>query len=90
MRKVIDFLGGCCVTLFFLVTYKIMWGINFYKDHKEARIRARVRKTFRSPAGTPGKTPYSIPPKFPSGPPPQPALAKSDGEVRGRNVTFSN
>ena len=33
MRKVIDFLGGCCVTLFFLVTYRIMWGINFYKDH---------------------------------------------------------
>ncbi len=33
MRKLIDFLGGCCVTLFFLVTYLIMGGINFYKDH---------------------------------------------------------
>ena len=34
MKKVIDFLGGCCVTLFFLVTYQIMRGINFFKDHK--------------------------------------------------------
>jgi len=34
----IDFLGGCCVTLFFLVTYQLMRGINFYKDCKE-RIR---------------------------------------------------
>jgi hypothetical protein len=25
-------LGGCCVTLFFLVTYQIMRGINFFKD----------------------------------------------------------
>jgi hypothetical protein len=32
MRKLIDFLGGCCVTLFFLVTYQIMRGINFFKD----------------------------------------------------------
>ncbi len=38
MKKLIDFLGGCCVTLFFLVTYQIMRGINFYKDCKE-RIR---------------------------------------------------
>ncbi len=38
MKKWIDFLGGCCVTLFFLVTYLIMWGINFYKDHFKAGI----------------------------------------------------
>jgi hypothetical protein len=35
MKKVIDFLGGCCVTLFFLVTYQIMHGINFFKERKE-------------------------------------------------------
>ena len=34
MKKLIDFLGGCCVTLFFLVTYQIMRGINLFKDHK--------------------------------------------------------
>jgi hypothetical protein len=34
MKKLIDFLGGCCVTLFFLVTYQIMHGINFFKDYK--------------------------------------------------------
>jgi len=34
MKKFINFLGGCCVTLFFLVTYQIMHGINFFKDHK--------------------------------------------------------
>jgi hypothetical protein len=45
MKKVIDFLGGCCVTLFFLVTYKIMWGINFYKDLKTAREHPRAKKT---------------------------------------------
>jgi len=32
MRRMIDFLGGCCVTLFFLVTYLIMRTINFFKD----------------------------------------------------------
>ncbi len=35
MKRLIDFLGGCCVTLFFLVTYQIMRGINFYKDWRE-------------------------------------------------------
>jgi hypothetical protein len=35
MKKVIDFLGGCCVTLFFLVTYQMMRGINFFKDSKD-------------------------------------------------------
>ena len=32
--RIIDFLGGCCVTLFFLVTYQIMRGINYYKDRR--------------------------------------------------------
>jgi len=52
MKKLIDFLGGCCVTLFFLVTYQIMRGINFYKDCKE-RIRGaepsgEIHKPWRS------------------------------------------
>ena len=34
MKKIIIFLGGCCVTLFFLVTYQIMRGINAYKGYK--------------------------------------------------------
>jgi hypothetical protein len=32
MKRMIEFLGGCCVTLFFLVTYLIMRSINFFKD----------------------------------------------------------
>jgi len=32
MKRMILFLGGCCVTLFFLVTYLIMHSINFFKD----------------------------------------------------------
>ena len=32
MRRMIDFLGGCCVTLFFLVAYMIMRAINFFKE----------------------------------------------------------
>jgi len=40
MKKIVDFLGGCCVTLFFLVTYQIMRGINYYKD----RVREEKRK----------------------------------------------
>jgi len=52
MKKLIDFLGGCCVTLFFLVTYQLMRGINFYKDCKE-KIRGAEgsienRKAWRS------------------------------------------
>gem|GEM_PF-2834066 len=34
MRKIIGFLGGCCVTLFFVVTYMIMRGINYFKERK--------------------------------------------------------
>ncbi len=40
MRRLIDFLGGCCVTLFFLVTYQIMRGINFFKTLTKAHRRA--------------------------------------------------
>ena len=32
MKRMIDVLGGCCVTLFFLVTYLIMHTINLFKD----------------------------------------------------------
>jgi hypothetical protein len=39
MRRLIDFLGGCCVTLFFLVTYLIIGGINFFKTHPKAHSR---------------------------------------------------
>lgn len=60
MKKLIDFLGGCCVTLFFLVTYQIMRGINFFKDSKE-RIRGaersgEIRKAWRSLPTQPPQT----------------------------------
>ena len=34
MKKIIAFLGGCCVALFFLVTYQIIRGINTCKGYK--------------------------------------------------------
>ncbi len=49
MKKLIDFLGGCCVTLFFLVTYQIMRGINFYKDCREGIRRAEPSDEIRGP-----------------------------------------
>jgi hypothetical protein len=41
MRRLIDFLGGCCVTLFFLVTYLIIRSINFFKIRTKGHRRAR-------------------------------------------------
>jgi hypothetical protein len=40
MKKTYDYFIGGCITLFFLVTYGIMAGINFVKDRKENRKQA--------------------------------------------------
>jgi hypothetical protein len=63
MKKLIDFLGGCCVTLFFLVTYQIMRGINSYKDCRE-RIRGMdlAGKSRRPYQPLPAQPPPTPPP----------------------------
>ena len=51
MRRWIEFLGGCCVTLFFLVTYQIIRGINFFKTRTKAHHKAQRERRAAIPGG---------------------------------------